>query len=98
MSQDQLDWSKRWSKVVAKAWADEGLKKRLLADSATVLKEYGLELPTGMSVHIVENTERDLYLVFPPRPSEELSEKELEKVAGGRARIGNDTFTIGGRK
>ena len=83
MSKEQLDWGKRWSKVVAKTWADEGFKKRLLGNPAAVLTEHGLEVSAGRVVHVVENSARALYLVLPAKPSEELSEEELEQVAGG---------------
>lgn len=89
MSKEQMDWGKRWSKLIAKTWGDEGLKRRLLANPASVLEEQGLEVPAGQTVHVVENTSQDLYLVLPPKPSEELSAEELEQVAGGRSGVFN---------
>jgi hypothetical protein len=32
---------------------------------------------------VVENTDRVLYLTLPPPPSEELSDEQLDAVAGG---------------
>jgi hypothetical protein len=36
-------------------------------------------------VHVVENTPDNLYLTLPARPRGELSERELEQLAGGSA-------------
>lgn len=44
------------SKIVAKAWLDEGFKKRLISDTVTVLEENGLMLPSGAQARINENT------------------------------------------
>jgi hypothetical protein len=77
------DSNKQWSQVVAKAWTDANFKKKLLADPAAALKASGLEVPRGLQVKVVENTDQVLYLVLPPKPSGEISEEDLEKVAGG---------------
>jgi hypothetical protein len=47
---------KQWGQIVTKAWADEGFKRRLLANPAAVLKEYGLPVPPGAQIRIHENT------------------------------------------
>lgn len=75
--------SKLWGQIVAKAWQDESLKKRLLADPAAVLKEYGIEVPPGVQLRVVENTDQILHLTLPSKPTRELSENELERVAAG---------------
>jgi hypothetical protein len=78
------EWGKGWGKLIARAWADEGLKKRLLADPAQVLKENGLEVPPGVQVKVVEDTESLIHLTLPAKPtSGELSEEELSSAAGG---------------
>lgn len=76
--------SKRLSQLIAKAWADDNFKKKLLSDPASVLKAEGVELPAGMRVQAVEDTQTVHHLVIPAKPTE-LSEEELEKVAGGAA-------------
>jgi len=38
---DREEFQKAYGKVVAKAWADDGFKAKLLADPKTVLKENG---------------------------------------------------------
>src|SRR5690348_6215614 len=41
-----------WGRIVARAWADEQLKQRLLCDPAAVLREYGVEVPDGAVVKV----------------------------------------------
>jgi hypothetical protein len=75
---------KQWAQVVARAWADAAYKKRLLAEPGAVLKEAGLELPAGVDVRVLEDTDCLVTFLLPPPPSgEELSEEELVTVAGG---------------
>lgn len=74
--------SKRTSQLIAKAWADDGFKKKLLSDPVSTLKAEGVALPHGLQLRAVENTDKLVYLVIPSRPSE-LSEEDLEKAAGG---------------
>ena len=50
MSQSKsTEWMKHWSKVVEKAWHDEGFKKRLLSNPAAVLKAERYRTPTRCS-------------------------------------------------
>jgi len=82
--QHQEDWELRWELLVADVWADPALKKRLLKDPAAVLKERGISPPKGVQVQVHEETDAVMHLVIPTKPAEgELSEKELETVAGG---------------
>ena len=85
MSEEQQGIN-QWGQIVAKAWQDDAFKKRLLADPAAVLKEQGLELPAGTQIRVVENTDQVIHLTLPAKPLErELSEAELEGVAGGKS-------------
>jgi hypothetical protein len=78
---------KRWGQIVAQAWQDESFKRRLLADPTAVLKEHGISVPAGVQVRIVENTDQVRYLTLPLRPSQELSEADLEKVTGAHTEV-----------
>jgi hypothetical protein len=69
-------------KVIAKTWADNGFKVRLLADPAGVLKAEGLSTPAGATVKIVENTDTVFNLVLPAKPTD-LSDEEMGAVSGG---------------
>ena len=37
-----------------------------------------------MTISVVENTDKNVHLVLPPIPTDELSDEALEGVAGGR--------------
>jgi len=78
----QEDLNKGLSKVIAKAWADEAFKARLLADPAATLAAEGLASPAGLTVRVVENTDTVFNLVLPPKP-QDLSDADLDQVAGG---------------
>jgi len=73
---------KKMSQLIAKCWADEGFKQKLLANPAATLKAEGVELPAGLSVKALENTDKVFHLVIPAKPTD-LSDEDLIKVAGG---------------
>jgi hypothetical protein len=70
-------------KIIAKAWRDPVFKAELIANPAAALKAEGINVPAGMTVTVVENTDKQFHLVLPPVPSDELSEEALDAVAGG---------------
>lgn len=80
MNQEEQD--RKMTQVIAKCWADEAFKLKLLSDTAATLNAEGVELPTGMKVKAVENTDKVFHLVIPARPTD-LSDEDLDKVAGG---------------
>lgn len=74
---------KSWSRIVARAWADDDFKGRLLSDPRSALREHGIETEHEISVSegLAEPDESGgiedaLHLVLPPPPSD-LSEEEL---------------------
>ena len=69
--------------MIAKAWADDAFKQKLLSDTVTALKEERVELPVGLELRVVQNTENLLFIGLPTSSSRALSEKELGDVAGG---------------
>ncbi|MGF1473559.1 MAG: NHLP leader peptide family RiPP precursor [Rubrobacteraceae bacterium] len=75
--------------LIQRSVEDEELRQRLLDDpKATVEQELGTPLPEEVEVRTVEETPDTVYLVLPPKaeaPYEgsELSDQELESVAGG---------------
>ena len=70
-------------KIIAKAWRDPAFKAALIANPAAALKAEGIDVPAGMTVTVVENTDKQFHLVLPPEPSDELSDEALDGVAGG---------------
>ena len=80
MNQDEQ--SKKIGQILAKCWSDEIFKKKLIADPVGTLKADGAKMPEGMSVNVVENTDKVFNLVIPAKPTD-LTDADLNKVAGG---------------
>ena len=68
-----------YGQLIAKAWSDEAFKTRLKA----AMKEVGMDAPEGVEIEVIESTHEKAYLVIPPKPVGELSDEDLDKVAGG---------------
>ena len=75
----------------ARAATDANFRKALFTDpKSTLERELGQQLSPTVRVHVVEETQEDLYVVLrrPPRKTsgsdeEGLSAEELDNVAGG---------------
>ena len=75
---------RKMGEIVARAWSDETFKQQLISDPLTVLKENGIEVPPGVEVRILENTDKLFNFILPPKPvSGKLSDEQLDGVAGG---------------
>ena len=70
------------SKIIAKAWADDDFKRRLLADPVAALRAEGVDVPAGINISVVENTADRFTFVLPRKPKDELSERELATASG----------------
>jgi hypothetical protein len=83
---NQEEQNKKMGQIMAKAWADDAFKQKLLANATATLREEGVDVPEGVEVRVVENTDKVSYAVLPLKPrAEELSDKALDRVAGGSA-------------
>ena len=58
----------KYGKVIAKAWSDTAFKSRLLSNPKAVLIEAGVEVPAGVSVKVVEDTETTRISFFRRHP------------------------------
>lgn len=76
---------KKFAKLIAKCWADEEFKEKFMKNPAKVLKDEGVEYPKGMKFKVVENTDKMAYIIIPPKPTQELSDEQLDKAAGGKS-------------
>ena len=74
-------------KIIRHALSDSSYKARLLANPKAVLADEGvIELADSVEVSVHQNTASDVHVVIPLNPAHsELSETELEAVAGGGA-------------
>jgi hypothetical protein len=73
----------RWDEIVTKAWREGSFKQRLLAEPRATFSEFGLDVPAGVELRVLENTDQILHLTLPPIQQGELSDQELESVSGG---------------
>jgi hypothetical protein len=73
--------------IIGRAWEDKEFEKALVADPRAAIKQVaGLEIPPGVTVKVVQETENTLYLVLPQNPlggEGELSDEALATIAGG---------------
>ena len=83
MAETKQDNAAAYGKMVAKAWRDPAFKAKLLADPNAALKDAGIPVPAGVTVKVVENTDTHVHLVLPPKPTRELSDEALDRVAAG---------------
>jgi hypothetical protein len=53
--------------------------------NGAVLAEHGMDVPEGINVNVVENTDNTVHVTLPAAPDAhaELSDEELANVAGG---------------
>lgn len=82
MTDQQHFQEKQWSQIVARAWADDAFKERLLSEPKAVLREHGLEVAPEISVKIVEDTQQVRHFILAANPVGELTEEELTPTAG----------------
>ena len=71
-----------YAQVVTKALHDEGFKRRLVTDPRTVLREYGIAVPDGQTVRVLENSAETVYVALPTKPAAALSDGQLARLAG----------------
>ena len=84
-------------RLVQRSLEDEDFRQRLLDDpKGTMEQELGSRLPESIEVRALEESAQTIYLVLPVRSADlqtgELSDEELEEVAGG---WGTDQSCVG---
>lgn len=74
------------TRLVEKCWKDQEFKKAVINDPKGILERYtGQKLPEQLRIFIHEEDPNTLHFSIPPAPEKlsELSDEELERVAGG---------------
>ena len=75
------------AELFAACWKDDALKQRFMRDPKAVLAEHGMDVPEGMNVNVVENSDTTVHITLPMAPEghHKLSDAELSAAAGGTA-------------
>ncbi len=69
-------------RLTERAAEDEAFRQQLLADPKSVIsREFGIEIPEAINIHIHQSTKNNFHLALPVSP--ELDEEQLEQIAGG---------------
>jgi hypothetical protein len=76
-------------KLIEKAMKDDAFRQQLIENpGAAIEDETGMKMPEAMKIIVLEETPQTVYLVLPQVYNQEtemeLSESELESVAGAR--------------
>ena len=88
MTNDEIE--KKRIEIISKAWTDDSFKAKLLSDPVATLKAEGVDLPAGLQVRMVENTENVFHFVLPLMPKE-LTNQDLDNAAGGVSLLRNSS-------
>jgi hypothetical protein len=75
------------ARIIDQAWKDQAYKQELLSNPKAIIeREFGTQFPADVNVQVLEENPTTIYLVVPLDPdisSMELSEEQLEAIAGG---------------
>ena len=74
------------TRLIEKAWKDPGFREEIIRDPRSMLERHtGQKLPKELKIYVHEEDVNTLHLSIPHAPSNmtELSDQDLEKVAGG---------------
>jgi hypothetical protein len=84
--------------LVRSALKDEAIRELLIAcPKLAVERALGTKLPEGMEVEVLQDTDDKMFIVLPmqlPFEAGELSDAELEQVAGGFLDAGKNSSVI----
>ena len=86
------------AKLVQRCWRDEAFRRALVADPAgTIAAHTGLEKASLPRIVVHEEPAGTWHIVLPPKPAKagELSDEELERIAGGVSVVSQNPHPIG---
>jgi len=72
--------------VQKKAESDAAFREKLKTNPNAAIEEIaGIQVPAGFKINIVDANDADLTIALPKTKSDELSDADLESVAGGKS-------------
>ncbi|SFG13673.1 NHLP leader peptide domain-containing protein [Desulfotomaculum arcticum] len=72
--------------IILKAQSDKDFKKALVDNPKETLGQLGVQVPEEVEVRVLEESAKVVYLVLPYNP-DELTDEQLNTVAGGSCRV-----------
>lgn len=79
---ERKEIANRYAKLVARAWADEAFKAKLMSNPAAVLRDFGFDVPQGKEVKLIEtDMDKTIYFVLPTKPAGAFSEADVGRRA-----------------
>lgn len=65
--------------VIEKAWTDQEFKKKLLANPESAIEDaFGVKIPQGYKLKVLEETDDTFYLVLPQSPTAKAADLTAE--------------------
>ena len=72
--------------IIQRAWKDEAFRAAFMADPTALSDKYPVQkLPAEINLVALAEDDKTIHFVIPPKPAnaDQLSDEDLEKVAGG---------------
>lgn len=77
--------AEKWAKVIVEAGGNLAFRERLAADPAEAVRDFGIIVPSGLELRLVENTGTVRYLVLPSPAAGGLPAAEATTLADNLA-------------
>ena len=87
MDEVRKETEEQCARMIAALWKDENLKERFVASPKEVMKEHSIT-PPDKEIVVLEDTDSRIHIVI-PQSSCELSDEDLEGIAGGADFLGD---------
>ena len=85
------------AQIINRAATDSAFRDRLISEPKTVMTEMGLVVPDDVNINVLTETPTEYYLILPgellPQLRSDLSDTELEAIAGGGCDTVNGNWT-----